>query len=376
MTSRTTRFFIALLIALVSTLHASSLTAAAAPQPARTAVFVDTDIGVDDAVAVAWLLKNSNANILGFTTVAGNTSVENATHNLLTLLDAAERTDIPVAIGAAAPLQYNLSRLAAFVHGPTGLWFSQVRHDIDDLPRDAPAAIAAAARANPGMTLLTLGPLTNVALAAQRFPADLAGVRIIALVGAQRGGNRTPVSEANAFVDPQALEVVLESGLDVTLVTLDSFSQVTFDSTKFPERLAKRGGAVGQLLADPVQRYFASQTGGAGGQASIPDAVAAIYALDSSLATTTSALAEVSTGAGVTRGQTIIVTDPGLKITMIASDEEMTALVDRLFSDPNFDLQRAMGEILSRRPDNADFVTAVKARDMAQQLERDLIRSR
>src|SRR5262245_18153557 len=203
-----------LLVALLVSLGIGPRNAGAAERRATVDIFVDTDIGVDDAVAIAWLLQNRSANILGFTTVSGNTTAENAAKNLLTLFDAAHR-QLPITVGSAGPLVLPASHIGAFTHGPSGLWFSQVPHAISGLPNDAPAAIAAAAHAHPGMTLLTLGPLTNVAQAAQRFPADMAGVHVVALAGSRGPGNTTPVSEFNAYYDPHALDITLNSGLDV-----------------------------------------------------------------------------------------------------------------------------------------------------------------
>jgi inosine-uridine nucleoside N-ribohydrolase len=362
---------LAVLIAIVSSIPLGA--AAAEQRPRAQAYFVDTDIGVDDAVAIAWLLRNPAANVVGFTTVAGNTSVENATQNLLTLLDAAHKT-VPITIGAAAPLVYPASHAGAFVHGPTGFWFSQVHHDLNGIPRDAPAAIAAAARANPGMTLITLGPLTNVAQAAQRFPADMASVRIVALVGSRVGGNRTTVAEANAFFDPQALEVALNSHLNITLVTMELFNQIRVDTTEFPRHLARSGGPVGQLLAGALMPYFASVTHGAGGMAEIPDVAAVMLAVRPALGTASSGLAVVVTDRGFARGETVIATDPNMKVSIIADDEELSALVDRFFSDPNFDLNAAIGAILMRHPDNANITLSLDGRLMSRILERDLTR--
>jgi inosine/uridine nucleosidase len=360
-----------ILLALLASIGVGNFSADAARRQSPIKVFVDTDIGVDDATAIAWLLQAPEANVVGFTTVMGNTTVENATQNLLTLLDA-EHSHLPVTIGAAAPLAVPFSHVGALSHGPSGLWFSQVPHNLQGIPRDAPAAIAAAARANRGMTLLTLGPLTNVAQAAQRFPHDMAGVHIIALVGSRGPGNRTPVAEFNAFGDPKALDIVIESGLDVTLVTLDAFTQVQVDSVKFPQKLNQKGGAVGQLLAAALTPYFQAETQGAGGQASIPDAAAAVYALRPDLGTATSGLVDVATDNGLTRGQTVMALDPNAKITMIADDAELSALADRVFSDPNFDLNAALFQILSRRPDNAKVVLVVKGRAMTDLLEQGL----
>jgi inosine-uridine nucleoside N-ribohydrolase len=356
---------------LLASLCIGVFSASAAPPRTPVKVFVDTDIGVDDATAIAWLLGNHAADVIGFTTVAGNTTVENATQNLLTLLDTAHR-QLPVTIGAAAPMEFPLSHLGMFVHGPSGLWFSQAAHDLTNVPRGAPAAIAAAARANPGMTLVALGPMTNVAQAAHDYPADMAGVRIIALAGTRGPGNRTPVAEFNAFADPQALDILLESGLGVTLITQDAFDQVKVDSAAFPQELSANGGQIGQFLASVLQPYFTASTLGAGGEVAIPDAAAMIYALRPELGTPTPSLVDVATDAKLTRGQTVIATDPYSKVTMIADDAEMSALADRAFTDPTFDINAAMFTILSRRPDNAQVVLSVKGPAMARLLERGL----
>lgn len=336
-------------------------------------LFIDTDIGVDDAVAIAWLLRHPAARIVGCTTVAGNTSVENATQNLLTLLDATACT-VTVTMGAAAPLMVPGPQpgASALIHGPSGLWSAQRPHDLSGIGRDAPAAIAAAARANPGLTLLALGPLTNVALAVQRFPDDLAGVRLIALAGAKVGGNRTPVAEFNAFFDPHALAIVLDSGLDLTLVMLDAFSQLAVDSATFPQALAQQGDAAGQLLAAALTPYFAVQTQNAGGPALIPDAVAAIYALAPDLGEALPALVDVVTE-GPARGQTIVGLDLKAKIPMIADDDELAALAARMFGEPGFDLTAAFGQILARRPDNARVVCAIQEQTMLRLLTQGLI---
>jgi inosine-uridine nucleoside N-ribohydrolase len=369
--SKFRRIPVLLLALILGSLLAGAFSADAALRRPTVKVFVDADIGVDDATAIAWLIKERSVNLVGVTTVAGNTTVENATQNILTLLDVAQR-NVPVTMGAAQPLVYPHSHIGAFTHGPSGLWFSQTQHDLSAIPRDAPAAIAAAARANPGMTLIALGPLTNVAQAAQRFPADMAGVRIIALGGSRGPGNRSPVAEFSAFGDPQAFDIVLESELNVTMIPLDAFSQVKVDSEKFVRKLTRDGGAMGQFLASVLTPYFQAETQGAGGEATVPDAAAAIYAVLPELGTATSSLVDVATDAGLTRGQTVMAIDTNSKIFMIADDAELSALVDRVFSEPGFDINAALGAILARRPDNAQVVLDVKGPTMARELERGL----
>ncbi len=346
---------------------------AARPEPVVQPIFVDTDTGVDDAVAVAWLIEQRLARVVGLSTVFGNTSNTNAARNLLTLFAAAGRS-YPVTIGAAAPLTLAATGTGALIHGPDGLWFAQQPLPIDTLPTDAPAAIATAAREHPGLTILALGPLTNIALAVQQYPTDLAGVRVVALGGAQVGGNRTPVAEFNIHADPHALDVVLQSDVVLEVVTLDAFDQVTVDPKRFPEQLSRRGGPVGRLLAAALGPYFQVQLANGVTKVSIPDAAAVIYALQPGTAVATSALVRVVTADDFTRGQTVIATTFNGRVSLIADDAELSALAAQAFTTPGFDLGTALFTIVSREPDNATVVLDVFERSMVRLLERDLLR--
>lgn len=340
------------------------------PSGAPLPLFIDTDMGVDDAVAVAWLLGQPSVQIVGFSTVFGNTTVGHVTSNLLTLLETANRR-IPVAIGAAAPLVFPPYYAGMLAHGPDGFWGVQVPHDLRALPGDAPAAIAAAARSTPGLTILALGPLTNLALAVQRYPEDLAGVQVVGLGGTRHGGNTTPLAEFNAYVDPHALQIVLDSSLQVDLVMRDAFERVEVDGERFVAQLSAAGGPLGQLLARALAHYF--QMAALGGNApTIPDVAAAIYALRRDLGTATSALVQVVTDEGYTRGQTIVADNLAYRVSLIASSDEMSELALR-FTAPDFDLETTIATILERRPDNAQVVLQVDGREMARLLEQTLI---
>jgi inosine-uridine nucleoside N-ribohydrolase len=312
-------------------------------------IFVDTDTGVDDAAAIAWLLRA--ARVVGFSTVFGNSTVEDATRNLLTLLDAAGRR-APVAVGAAAPLVGPRPRTGALVHGPDGFWGAQGSYDLSALPHDGPAAIAAAARAHRDLVLVALGPLTNVALAAQRFPRDMAGVRLVALGGAWRGGNTTPVAEFNAFADPHALERVLASGMRVELITMDAFDRVVVDPAPFLAALVERGGAVGALLARVLGPYFESLHEFDTAVPSLPDVAAAIHALHPEPGAAVPALVRVITAPGYAYGQTIIGATPADRLRLVVSDEELNALADEALASGR-DLAAAIRDLHTREPDNA-----------------------
>lgn len=367
------RPLLAVLLAALLAMTAFAAPSAAGRRPVAGPLFVDTDIGVDDAVAIAWLLEQPGARVAGFTTVFGNTGVDNATRNLLTLLGAAGG-QYPVTVGAAEPLALPRTRTGALVHGPDGLWFAQQPLDISGLPTDAPAALAAAARANPNLTIVALGPLTNIARAVQAYPADMAGVRLVALGGAQRGGNRTPVAEFNIYADPDALAVVLAGGMRVELLTLDAFGQVTVRTDRFVGRLAARGDAVGALLAQVYGAYVqAQQLAGPSERSAIPDAAAVVYALYPDLGSAQSALVKVVADDGLTRGETLIATDVASRLPVIAGDAELSALADQAFT-PGFDFNAALGAILAREPDNAQVVLDVNEGAMVRLVERGLLR--
>ena len=332
-------------------------------------VFIDTDIGCDDALAISLLLRSPAAQVVGCTTVAGNTTVENATHNLLTLLDALSAHP-PVAIGASQPLQIaaRFPGASAFIHGPSGLWSAQARHDLHGLGHDAPAAIAAAAREIPGLTLLALGPLTNLAQAIWRYPADIAQLRIIALIGAKSGGNRTRLAEFNAYFDPHALAVVLGGGLDLTLIPLDAWNQLTVDVDTALAALRRCGGALGQVLTAALEPYFRAQQQVADQKATIPDALATLYTLYPNLATAESALVKVVTDDPIARGHTAIAANWQDRVPLIADDHELSLLAERAFSTPGFDLLAELQPILARQPDNAQVVLQIDAPAMRQLL--------
>jgi len=332
-------------------------------------IFVDTDTGCDDAIALAWLLRHPKARVIGLTTVFGNSSVQNTTANLLTLLAALD-SSLPVTMGASAPLVYPRTGVGALMHGPDGLWGAQVAHDLESMSQGAPGAIAAAARANPGLTLIALGPLTNIARAVQAYPENLAGVRVVVLAGAQGAGSITPAAEFNAFADPHALQIVLESQLQVELITRDAFQSLLLDSA-IAARLALECGQAGQLLARVLDGY-GQAVRLHGGTLSIPDAAAVIYALYPQLGVVAPATVRVVTEGELTRGQTIVALSERHQAALALG----TSGVERLASnigDPSFDYAAALREASARAPHNAQVVLQIDAEAMAERLEEGLM---
>jgi purine nucleosidase len=186
-------------------------------------VIIDTDPGVDDALALLLAMRSSELKIEGITAVAGNVPLELTLPNALRMVEIAGRTDIPVAAGAKAPLVRRLVT-AAYAHGENGLG-GAVFPEPTIKPVSEPAAqfIRQLVRKYPGeVTLLTIGPLTNVATALNLDP-ELAGMvkSLVMMGGSLSGGNITPAAEFNVYVDPEAARIVFQSGIPITMVGLD-----------------------------------------------------------------------------------------------------------------------------------------------------------
>jgi inosine-uridine nucleoside N-ribohydrolase len=195
----------------------------AAPGRGPFRVIIDTDPGVDDALALLLAMRSPELKIEAITPVAGNVPLELTLPNALRLVEIAGRTDIPVAAGAKAPLVRRLVT-ATYAHGENGLG-GAVFPEPTTKPVAEPAAeyIRRVIRKYPHeVTLITLGPLTNVAAALEADP-ELAGlVRGLTMMGGSlSGGNITPAAEFNVYVDPEAARIVFQSGIPITMVGLD-----------------------------------------------------------------------------------------------------------------------------------------------------------
>ena len=187
-------------------------------------VIIDTDPGVDDALALLLAMRSHELKIEGITPVAGNVPLELTLPNALRMVEIAGRTDIPVAAGAQVPLVRRLVT-AAYAHGENGLG-GAVFPEPKTKPVAEPAAefIRTIVRKYPGeVTLIPIGPLTNIATAL-RLDSDLASmVRGIVLMGGSlSGGNITPAAEFNIYVDPEAARIVFQSVIPITMVGLDA----------------------------------------------------------------------------------------------------------------------------------------------------------
>jgi inosine-uridine nucleoside N-ribohydrolase len=270
-----------------------------------TDIILDCDPGHDDAIALLLALASPEVNLLGVTTVAGNQTLDKTTANAIRVLDHVGRPAVAVAAGAARPLVRELG-VAADVHGETGL-------DGPDLPPPSrePAGthaidwIAATVTANPRpVTLVAVGPLTNVALFVARYPEVAARLERIVLMGGAFGeGNTTPAAEFNIWVDPEAASRVFQTGVDLTMVGLD----VTHRALMRPDHAQRlsEGGRAGRLVAELFAFYtrFHQRDYGWEG-APVHDALALAHVIDGTLLTTTHCGVVVDTGPELSRGRT------------------------------------------------------------------------
>jgi len=198
----------------------------------RERVVIDTDAGIDDAMALFLALRSPELEIVGITSVFGNSTVMDTTRNVLAVLRTAGRLDIPVSVGAHCSLAEEKEPRGALFHGRDGLAGCSEKFYPDPLQltgKTAAQYIHDTVMADPGqVSLVALGPLTNIALALRLWP-DLKGKikRIVALGGALGiPGNATPVAEANLYDDPLAAWIVLGAGIDTTLIGLNCTTQV------------------------------------------------------------------------------------------------------------------------------------------------------
>jgi inosine-uridine nucleoside N-ribohydrolase len=186
-------------------------------------VIIDTDPGVDDAFALLLAMRSPELKIEAITPVSGNVPLELTLPNALRMVEIADRTDIPVAAGARVPLARRLVT-AQYAHGENGLG-GTVFPEPKTKPVSAPAAvlIREIVRKYPGeVTLITLGPLTNIATALE-IDSELAPMvrGLVMMGGSLSGGNITPAAEFNIYVDPEAAKIVFQSGIPITMVGLD-----------------------------------------------------------------------------------------------------------------------------------------------------------
>ena len=221
-------------------------------------IIIDTDPGVDDALAFLLALASPEIQLEALTTTQGNVTLETATRNALAILELANASHVPVVAGSVVPLVQPL-RASAYVHGESGIGDSKLpAPKIKPLEQHAVDYLIEQVLAEPGeIHIFPIGPLTNIAMAIRKEPKFAKAVKELVIMGGaiNESGNVTPLAEFNIWVDPHAAHIVFHSGIPVTLIPLD----VTHKCLLKPEhidRLSKIRSPISRFIKEAVEVYF------------------------------------------------------------------------------------------------------------------------
>lgn len=221
----------------------------------RKPLLIDTDPGIDDAIALAIILHSKEYDVRLITSIAGNVGIDKTTKNILKLLKF-WNLDIPVAKGCARPL-VRPEIDASGVHGDSGMDGYDFEEPDERLLLDVPAAVAIHQKIQESpdkVTMMAIGPLTNIALWLRLYPEDKEKVEEFVIMGGSMGrGNSGVLAEYNCHYDPEAAKILFDSGLPVVMMGLD----VGLQALVYPEDSAKikTFGRTGEMIYGLLQRY-------------------------------------------------------------------------------------------------------------------------
>ena len=273
-------------------------------------IIIDTDPGQDDAVAILLALASpEDVTVQGITAVAGNVPLDLTQKNARIICELAQKTDVPVFAGAKRPLERPLVT-AEHVHGKTGLDGPQLPDPTMTLQdQHAVDFIIQTLRAEPSgtITLCPLGPLTNIAAAFNQAPDIIERVQEVVLMGGAyfEVGNITPTAEFNIYVDPEAAEIVLKSGADITMMPLDVTHKalVTKNRNDRFRALETPVGVAVAEMTDFFERFDREKYGSDGAPLHDPTVIA--YLINPKLFTGRYVNVEVETKSALTLGMTV-----------------------------------------------------------------------
>ncbi|WP_297341455.1 nucleoside hydrolase [Pseudophaeobacter sp.] len=305
-------------------------------------VIIDTDPGQDDAVALLLALASpDDINVLGITCVAGNVPLPLTHKNARIICEVAGRTDVPVFAGRAAPLSRPLVT-AEEVHGKTGLDGPELFEPTLPLQdQDGVAFIIDTLRRERAgtVTLCPLGPLSNIAAAFQAAPDIMERVQEVVLMGGAyfEVGNVTPAAEFNIYVDPEAADIVLKSGIQITMMPLDVTHKALTTRPRIEalRGLGNRAGSFTAEMLDFFERFDMEKYGSDGGPLHDPCVIA--YLIQPALFSGRQINVEIETQSELTLGMTVadwwgVTTRPpnALFIGDLDAEGFFTLITDRL----------------------------------------------
>jgi pyrimidine-specific ribonucleoside hydrolase len=246
----------------------------------RRNIIIDCDPGIDDAVAITYAIANEDKlNILGITTVTGNQSIEKVTNNALKLVSFFNK-DIKVAKGADTPL-IREKRDASYVHGTTGMGNYELPEPSNKIVSENAVEFLknTLLASDEKITLVPIGPLTNIALLFKVYPETKEKIdEIVIMGGAIHGGNTTPTAEFNIWADPESAKIVFDSGAKIVMAGLDVTHHSGFYKDDVKELLEKKG-KVSNMCGEILSFYFKADHVKNGNFTPIHDACTIMYLL-------------------------------------------------------------------------------------------------
>ncbi len=270
-------------------------------------IILDTDPGIDDMMAIFLALRSPELKVEAITPVCGNVPLEFTLANALRLVEIAGRPDVPVAAGASHPLLRRLVT-SGHVHGANGLGgvdFGAAK--IKPVRETAPEIIRRIVRESPGeITIVAVGPLTNVALALRSDPELAAMIPQIAIMGGSlSGGNITPAAEFNLYVDPEAARIVFDAQIPLTMVGLDVTRKVLLSEAQI-RQLESANDPVSRTAGKVMRAtYERMQKGGEVRVIAMHDPLTVASLIDPDVITLQDYYVEIETEGEWTAGQTL-----------------------------------------------------------------------
>ncbi|CCW64913.1 unnamed protein product [Phytomonas sp. EM1] len=271
-------------------------------------IILDCDPGIDDAVAMLLAHGNPEIKLLAITTVAGNHTLDTVTHNARIVADMAGITGVPIAAGCVRPLLESL-KIADYVHGGTGLGCAQLPDEVHTPldPRHAVNVIIDTIMSHEPktVTLVPVGPLTNIAMAVRMEPRIVERVKEIVLMGGSCGtGNVTPAAEFNMRTDPEAARIVFNEKWPLTMLGLNLTSQTQM-TTDVADRITALDTKLSKFITDILRFYGKGQVQRTNSYPVVHDPCAVAYVIDPSVITTRRAPLDVELAGALTRGMSV-----------------------------------------------------------------------
>src|SRR5688572_16689051 len=302
--------------------------------PVTKRIIIDTDPGVDDALAFLLALASPEIKLEALTTTQGNVTLEKATSNALSVLELARASHIPVARGSLLPLVEPL-RASAAVHGESGIGNSKLpAPQAKPVPQHAVDYLIERVLSEPDeISIFPIGPLTNIAMAIRKEPRFAGAVKELVIMGGAilEYGNMTPQAEFNIYVDPHAAHIVFHSGIPMTLIPLDVTHRCLLKQ-KHVDRLMQIDSPISRFIRDAMEVYLEASyaLGHEGSSLHDPLTLATIIAPE--LLTLKEYYVDVDISGGVSMGKTfadipnVLKKPVNMKVAMNVRGEEFVEL--------------------------------------------------